>query len=163
MILYTLLFCTLMLTKCELTQEEKDKTLCFHNIVRQITSNCESSTKRKVNSLVSFKRILFGAYISQLYYILRNVTKYYGENVDSGLPVNFYRLKFQLKTFSSNIRYYDFFAQPGGGEGKCLYHDHSLSFWRCNVDTPCNTSSGFTCTFFNVFHLLCLILVIIET
>ncbi|KAF5396859.1 hypothetical protein PHET_09936 [Paragonimus heterotremus] len=40
MILCMLIFCTVVVSKGELTQTERDKTLCHHNILRQITSNC---------------------------------------------------------------------------------------------------------------------------
>ncbi|KAF5398014.1 hypothetical protein PHET_08708 [Paragonimus heterotremus] len=61
--LYTLFLCILFMVKGELTLKEKEKTLCFHNTLLQITSNCISSGKEKLHSLVSIKQISFRGYV----------------------------------------------------------------------------------------------------
>ncbi|KAF5396858.1 hypothetical protein PHET_09935 [Paragonimus heterotremus] len=43
---------------------------------------------------------------------------------------------------------------------KCLYNDHSLSFSKCNVDSPCNKYPGLVRMSFNKLHLFCLIFLI---
>ncbi|KAF5396068.1 hypothetical protein PHET_11267 [Paragonimus heterotremus] len=53
MILWMLIFCAVVVSKGELSRTEKDKTLCYHNTLRQITSNCMYPVGRKVNDLVS--------------------------------------------------------------------------------------------------------------
>ncbi|KAF5399459.1 hypothetical protein PHET_07109, partial [Paragonimus heterotremus] len=115
----------------------------------------------------------------ELYGMLPNVTKYYGRNVDWVLPIFFHRLlnnterewsvefiqtkkQRHRKTTSLNFRYYDYITHPPRGKVKCLYRDPSLSFSKCNVDTPCNNSPGLTRLSSNTFHLFYLVLVIIE-
>ncbi|KAF5397083.1 hypothetical protein PHET_09787 [Paragonimus heterotremus] len=51
MMWYALILCDLLVIKGELTQKEKEKTLCFHDTLLQMTSNCRSTVKRKVNTL----------------------------------------------------------------------------------------------------------------
>ncbi|KAF7258032.1 hypothetical protein EG68_04288 [Paragonimus skrjabini miyazakii] len=36
----------------------------------------------------------------------------------------------------------DWFDLPTRNIAKCLYNDHSLSFSKCSVDSPCNKSPG---------------------
>ncbi|KAF5395977.1 hypothetical protein PHET_07476 [Paragonimus heterotremus] len=63
MIQYILILCTVGMSKCELTQTERDKILCYHNTLRQITSNCMSSVGRKSNILTWNKTLEHFAHI----------------------------------------------------------------------------------------------------
>ncbi|KAF7258031.1 hypothetical protein EG68_04287 [Paragonimus skrjabini miyazakii] len=122
MILCILILCTVVVSKGELTQKERDKTLCYHNTLRQITSNCIYPMRRKkwnktleyfahvyskpihVDKLRIIKMSDFceKANIIPIYYDvdqyeeiyeqLSNVTQYFDVSSESDLPEYFYRM-----------------------------------------------------------------------
>ncbi|KAF5397166.1 hypothetical protein PHET_09945 [Paragonimus heterotremus] len=230
-----LILCAVPLIKSELTQNEKEKTLCFHNTLLQIMSNCISPVRRKVNTLTWNKTLEYFAHVYSmrtyfedvtipdrdeferkadiiatayevdhyegLYEILPKVTEHYSDNIESDLPKQFYRLiEHGYSTFTIllhrispksstnkatqmgcdyaytnrtvvpaihilcfiNCPYHVIFGRPARGKVSCLYRDHSVSFSKCKLDTPCNNSPGLTRMSLNTFRLFCLILVIIE-
>ncbi|KAF5396546.1 hypothetical protein PHET_10450 [Paragonimus heterotremus] len=180
--LYTLVLCILVVIEGKLTQKEREKTLCFHNTLLQEFSNCMSLAGRKVNILVSNRQNTFEGYILQLYGTLPNVTEHYSDNINWDLPTYFYRLSSTNKVTQMgcdyaytnrtvvppifilcffNCPYHDFYGRPARGKVSCLYRDPSLSFSKCNVDTPRNNSPGSIRLPSNMFHLFCLILAII--
>ncbi|KAF5394752.1 hypothetical protein PHET_10353 [Paragonimus heterotremus] len=63
MILCILMLFTVGASKCELTQRERDKTLCYHNTLRQITSNCMHPVRRKLNDLTWNKTLEYFAHV----------------------------------------------------------------------------------------------------
>ncbi|KAF7257327.1 hypothetical protein EG68_10002 [Paragonimus skrjabini miyazakii] len=63
MIWCALILCVILLIKGELTQNEKEKTLCFHDTLLQMTSNCRSVAKRKVNTLKWNKTLEYFAHV----------------------------------------------------------------------------------------------------
>ncbi|KAF5396124.1 hypothetical protein PHET_11079 [Paragonimus heterotremus] len=63
MLLYTLIFCTSLVAFGELTQKEKDKTLCYQNTLRQIISNCISPERRKLPRLTWNKTLEHFAHV----------------------------------------------------------------------------------------------------
>ncbi|KAF5397333.1 hypothetical protein PHET_09065 [Paragonimus heterotremus] len=63
MILCMLILCTVVVNKSELTQRERDKTLCYHNTLRQITSNCMYPGRIKVNNLTWNKTLEYFAHV----------------------------------------------------------------------------------------------------
>ncbi|KAF5396957.1 hypothetical protein PHET_09998 [Paragonimus heterotremus] len=63
MILCMLVVCTVVVSEGELTQTERDKTLCYQNTLRQITSNCMYPGRVKVNNLTWDKTLEYFAHI----------------------------------------------------------------------------------------------------
>ncbi|KAF7257324.1 hypothetical protein EG68_05970 [Paragonimus skrjabini miyazakii] len=61
-----------------------------------------------------------------------------------------------------NYPFDEWISQPPQGEEKCLYRDHSLSFSRCNVDSPCNKSFILIHMSFNKIYLFFVILLTIN-
>ncbi|KAF7253027.1 hypothetical protein EG68_08930 [Paragonimus skrjabini miyazakii] len=217
MILYIIILCITKLIEGEITQRERDKTLCYHNILRQITSNCMYPVGRKLNNLTWNKTLEYFAHIYSrpthsdnvpflsltnfckkadvvqasyevdqhegIYQQLSNVTEYFGETSPFGLASHFQRLSVTNKAIQMGCDYgynnrtvvptifvqcfynhpfEEWFSQPPQEELTCLYRDHSLSFSKCSMESPCNKSPSLICMSFNNYHLFCLILLAVN-
>ncbi|KAF5394631.1 hypothetical protein PHET_10865 [Paragonimus heterotremus] len=74
MVQYTLIFYTALVISGELTQKQKDKTLCYQNTLRQINSNCISPEGRKLTSLTWNKTLEHFAHVYSLLTYFDDVT-----------------------------------------------------------------------------------------
>ncbi|KAF7235566.1 hypothetical protein EG68_11370, partial [Paragonimus skrjabini miyazakii] len=118
-----------------------------------------------------------------IYELLSKVPEHFNEDALQGLPTYFYHLSatdratqvgcdyaYTNKTVVPAIYilcFYNYpldewFAQLAQGKGKCLYRDHSLSFSKCNVDSPCNKSFSLIHVSFNKHYFIFLILLTIN-
>ncbi|KAF7258035.1 hypothetical protein EG68_04291 [Paragonimus skrjabini miyazakii] len=119
----------------------------------------------------------------EIYEMLSNVTEYFDVPSDLDLPAPFYHLSATNKVTQMGCDYAhtegrtlkllrilcfynypvdDWFAKPSRKIAKCLHRDHSLSFLKCSVDSPCNKSPIPIRMSLDKLHLFCLVLLKIN-